>query len=238
MKKILTIIDNECASLSFISEYNNEIIVYPDSLRNVPLELVHFLKSSLIFTEEKQELKLTEYCSSGYISLLTKNNELFVNKTKVQDQLIDIAEKIVKDIEGDVENCLDYNFEANHLPFKDLSLREHWLSIYRNDLLTELKCLKTVINLIKQDKKFEYNKTIHGRITNDTKDNRRIDLLTKHIWSLNFNMSIPVNIEYTNRISEIIVTQTEKYYKIIVRNDTNLEDIDESLIKSGYIPFA
>lgn len=65
------------------------------------------------------------------------------------------------------------------------------------------------------------------------KDESRIDLISKYIWSLDFKKELPVEISYDEDAIELGVMKSKHRYLVTVRPDTELEDIKEFLIKKG-----
>lgn len=66
-------------------------------------------------------------------------------------------------------------------------------------------------------------------------DESRLELLSNHIWSLDFKKELPVQIIYNDEVEEISAKLTSSRYLITVRPDTELEEIDKLLLKKGYI---
>lgn len=65
------------------------------------------------------------------------------------------------------------------------------------------------------------------------KDESRIDLISKYIWSLDFKKELPVEISYDEDAVELGVIKSKNRYLVTVRPDTELEDIKEFLMKKG-----
>lgn len=65
------------------------------------------------------------------------------------------------------------------------------------------------------------------------KDESRIDLISKYIWSLDFRKELPVEISYDEDAVELGVIKSKNRYLVTVRPDTELEEIKEFLMKKG-----
>lgn len=76
---------------------------------------------------------------------------------------------------------------------------------------------------------------IKGYVFTKARDKSRLNLITDHIWSLNFRKDKPVHIMYDQTVSEISAKLTSSRYLITVRPDTELEEIDNLLLEKGYI---
>ena len=76
---------------------------------------------------------------------------------------------------------------------------------------------------------------IKGYVFTKARDKSRLNLITDHIWSLDFKKDKPVHIMYDQTVSEISVKLTSSRYLITVRPDTELEEIDKLLLEKGYI---
>lgn len=74
-----------------------------------------------------------------------------------------------------------------------------------------------------------------GYLFTKAKDKSRLDLVTQHIWSLNFTKDKPVHIDYNETATENSAKLTSVRYLITVRPDTDLEEIDNLLLEKGYI---
>lgn len=76
---------------------------------------------------------------------------------------------------------------------------------------------------------------IKGYLFTKAKDKSRLDLITGHIWALNFTKERPVHIDFNETATGISAKLTSARYLITVRPDTELEEIDNLLLKKGYI---
>lgn len=65
------------------------------------------------------------------------------------------------------------------------------------------------------------------------KDESRINLISKYIWSLDFKKELPVEISYDEDAAELGVIKSKNRYLVTVRPDSELEEIKDFLMKKG-----
>lgn len=231
MEQILKIIDEECALLNLKLVDGKEIKLYPGFENHIAFEILQFFRLSLINSKQEQKINLLQYGSGNDIILSTKDHKLFANNIEVLGKLIDLAKQIVKDIEIDIEDWA-LNYYGNLLNNEERNKKEYWYAIFQCDILTELNLLKSVID---NNGKDEYKLPEKGYRFIKALNKRRLNIISEHIWSLNFKKERPVQIVYDETISEISAKLTSARYLIAVRPDTTLEEIDKLLLEKGYI---
>jgi len=66
-------------------------------------------------------------------------------------------------------------------------------------------------------------------------DESRLEEVSEYIWSLDFKKDLPVQIKYDDEADGVSAKQTRVRYLIIVRPDSELEEIKNLLLNKGYI---
>ena len=72
-----------------------------------------------------------------------------------------------------------------------------------------------------------------GCVYISARDRSRLEQIEKYIWSLEFKVELPVEIDYDEDAESLKVTKSKSRYLVTVRPDSELEDIKEFLIKKG-----
>ena len=69
-----------------------------------------------------------------------------------------------------------------------------------------------------------------GCVYISARDRSRLEQIEKYIWSLEFKVELPVEIDYDEDAESLKVTKSKSRYLVTVRPDSELEDIKEFLI--------